>query len=148
MNDTTRSVGLLRRHLLQHLAKDNLGKEVVCLLKAMLQLTSVAHAFGLRRPPEDLSHTDSVEHADLVYKSAKRAVTCIVATNVLLNFGVVELAQEGAKLVEQRGAELPKALLNALQAKLKEQRARPWASGSRALEGRRMILSLARAGTS
>jgi hypothetical protein len=125
LNDTTCSVGLVRRHLLQHPAKDNLGKEAVCLFKAMLQLASVAHAFGLRRPQENPSHKDAVEHADFVYKSAKRAVTCIVAANALLNFGVVEFAQEGAKLVEQRGAELPKALLNALQAKLKEQRARP-----------------------
>ena len=105
-----------------------LGKDAACLSKPIAQPTSLSHAFGLRRIVEGPAYEDAAERADLVCKSAKRAVICTAAANVALNFTSVELAQEGSKMVEQGGAELPKTLL-ALQATFKEERSRPGAVG-------------------
>ena len=67
-------------------------------------------------------HKDPADLADLADKSPTRAAPCEATTTKALRFSSCEALREGSKLVEQRAADSPNAVLGFLQFKLQEQR--------------------------
>ena len=61
---------------------------------------------------------DAYEHASLTFESAKKALLVIAGVNVALEYSGDAQSTEAKKLVDNRWADLPKALLAVLKMKV------------------------------
>lgn len=114
-NDSTFSTALAKKHLLGHAFKDSLAQEAGALFRSIAQLVQIAIDFGLPPPDKNKLSADIIERANLTYASAKEAVLCTAAANVIISFTGEQRNSIARDLVASKGPMLPKALLAALK---------------------------------
>ena len=117
-NAKTFAAGLARKNLLGHPFRSTLGHECSTLFHAQAQLGEIEVAFGMGDTKNNPEFKDAYEHASLTFESAKKALLVIAGVNVALEYSGDAQSTEAKKLVDNRWADLPKALLAVLKLKV------------------------------
>ena len=117
-NAKTFAAGLARKNLLGHPFRSTLGHECSTLFHAQAQLGEIEVAFGMGDTKNNPELKDAYEHASLTFESAKKALLVIAGVNVALEYSGDAQSTEAKKLVDNRSADLPKALLAVLKLKV------------------------------
>ena len=117
INDGLFAQTLAKRHLLGHSFKESLPREAVLLFRVIAQAGSVSTRFGFNDPSTDPAFRDRLQHTNLTYLAAKKAVGVTAAVHIACTMSGQEQALEARAFVDKRGESLPKALLGILTEK-------------------------------